>query len=92
MIVGPIANVLEDMPAGGEGSFADPVGAFGAHMGVALRGPIHALRHEMTADAGVGTGAVRNHRRSVVWTAGAEIGVCAPPSLRMTGELACADF
>ena len=41
MVVGAVADVLEDMAAGRERRLADPVGAFRAHLGVALglRGP-----------------------------------------------------
>ena len=73
VIVGAVAEILEDVAARRERRLADPVRALPAHMGVALGRAIHPLRHEMAADAGISAHAVRHARRRVVRTAGAEI-------------------
>ena len=44
VVVGAVADVLEDMAAGRERRLADPVGALAAHLGVALGLPVHPLR------------------------------------------------
>ena len=75
MDVGAVADVLEDMPARRERRLADPVGALGAHLGVALGMTVlDALDHVVAADAGIGARAFRDDGAGVVRTAGAEIG------------------
>src|SRR5205085_3047005 len=73
MVVGAVAQILEDVAAVGERRLADPVGAFAAHVGVAEGRAVHPLRHEMAAEAGVSPHTLRNDRRGIVRTAGAEI-------------------
>ncbi len=73
MIVGAVAEILEDVIAVGERRLADPVGALAAHMRIAERRAVHPLRHIMAADAGIGAHAFRHHGRGVVRAAGAEI-------------------
>ena len=73
MIVGAVADILEDMAAGRERRFADPVGAFGAHLRVALGRRIDQLRHVVAADSGIGARPFRHDGRCVVRAAGAEI-------------------
>ena len=74
VVVGAVAEILEDVLALRERRLADPVRALAAHLGVALGRAIHPLRHEMAADAGIGPHALRHSRRRVVRAAGAEIG------------------
>ena len=73
MIVGAVAEVLENVVALGERRLADPVGALAAHLGEAERLALHPLRHVVAADAGIGAAAFRHARRCVVRTARAEI-------------------
>src|SRR5215472_12190357 len=73
MVVGAVAEVLEDMGPLGERRLADPVRALPAHLRVAQRRAIHPLRHVVTADPGVGAHALGHDGRRVVRTAGAEI-------------------
>ena len=73
VVVGAVAEILENMIALGERRFADPVGALAAHLGVAQRLAIHPLRHVMATDAGIGAAAFRHARRRIVRTARAEI-------------------
>ena len=63
MNIGAIAEVLENMLTLGERRFADPVGAFAAHLGETFRLPVHPLRHVVAADAGIGAHALRNDGR-----------------------------
>ncbi len=74
MIVGAVAEILEDVLALREGRLADPVRAFAAHVGEALGRAVHPLRHEMAADAGIGAHALRHAGGGVVRAARAEIG------------------
>ena len=74
MVIGAVAEILENVVAVGERRLADPVGAFAAHMGVAERRAVHPLRHVMAADARIGAHAFRHHGRRIVRAAGAEIG------------------
>ncbi len=73
MVVGAVAEVLEDMPGCRERRLADPVGAFAAHMGIAAGLAVHPERHDVAADPGIGARPVGHLRRSVVRTARAEI-------------------
>ena len=73
MIVGAVAEILEDVLAIGERRLADPVGALAAHMRVAERRAVHPLRHVVAADAGIGAHALRHDGRGVVRAARAEI-------------------
>ena len=74
MVVGAVADVLEDVGALGERRLADPVGALAAHLGVAHRAALHPLGHVVAADAGLGDAALGHPGRGVVRAAGAEIG------------------
>ncbi len=74
MVVGPVAEVLVHMRTLGERGFADPVGAFAAHLGEALRRAIHPLHHVVAADARIGARAFGHHGRGIVRAARAEIG------------------
>ena len=74
MVVGAVAEVLEDVAALGERRLADPVGALAAHLGEALGVAVHPLHHVVAADAGVGARAFGHDGRGVVRAAGAEIG------------------
>ena len=75
MVVSAVAQVLEDVLAGGEFRFADPVGPLAAHMGEALGLAVHPLHHVVAADAGIGAGALGQAGRGVVRAAGAEPGL-----------------
>ena len=74
VIVGAVAEILEYVAAFRERRLADPIRALGAHLGEARGAPVHPLHHVVAADACIGAHAVGDHRRSVVGTAGAEIG------------------
>ena len=74
MIIGAVADILENVLAVGERRLADPVGALAAHVGVAQRRAVHPLRHVMAADARIGAHALGHHGRRIVRAAGAEIG------------------
>ncbi len=74
MIVGAVADILEDVGARRERRLADPVRALGAHLRVAVGPPVHILRHVMAADAGIGARALRHMGRGGVRTAGAKVG------------------
>ncbi len=74
MVVGAIADVLEDMVALGERRLADPARPLAAHLGVDRVVAIHPLRHVVAADAGPRDAARRHPGRGVVRAAGAEIG------------------
>ena len=74
MIIGAVAEILENMLAVRERRLADPVGALAAHLGVAQRRAVHPLRHVMAADPGISAHAFGHHGRGVVRAAGAEIG------------------
>ena len=74
MVVGAVAEILEHVLARGEAGLADPVGALAAHLRIAVGAPIHELRHEMAADAGIGARALGDHGRAIVRAARAEIG------------------
>ena len=63
MIVCAVTEILEHVVAAGERRFADPIGAFAAHLGVAERRAVHPLRHEMAADTGIGAHSLRHHGR-----------------------------
>ena len=77
VVVGAVAEVLEDVAAGRERRLADPVGALAAHLGVALGRAVHELRHVVAADAGIGARAFGHDGRGVVRAAGAEVGRAA---------------
>ncbi len=72
VVVGAVAEVLEDVRALRERRLADPVGALAAHVGEALGGAVHPLHHVVAADAGIGAGALGQAGRGVVRAAGAE--------------------
>ena len=74
VVVGAVAEVLEDVVARGEMRLADPIGALAAHLRIAVGAAIHELRHEMATNAGIGARARGDHGRTVVRTARAEIG------------------
>ena len=61
MIVGAVAEILEHMAAFREARLAHPVGALAAHLRVAVGAPVHELRHEVAADAGIGACALGDH-------------------------------
>src|ERR1019366_10429323 len=54
MIIGAVAEILENMAARRERRLADPIGALSAHVGVALGRAPHPLRHVMATYAGIG--------------------------------------
>ena len=58
VLIGAVADVLENVAAGRERRLADPVGTLGAHMGVALSRAIHPLRQVVAANAGIGARAL----------------------------------
>ena len=60
MVVGAVAEILEDVVAGRERRLADPVGALRAHLGVALGAAVHPEHHVVAADAGIGARALRH--------------------------------
>ena len=72
VVVGAVAEVLEDVLALRERRLADPLRALAAHRGEADGVAVHPQRHEMTADAGAGDRAFRHLGRAVVRAAGAE--------------------
>ena len=74
VVVGAVAEILEDVPARRERRLADPVGTLAAHLGVALGGAVHVLRHVVAADAGIGARAFGHDGRGIVRAARAEIG------------------
>ncbi len=61
VIVGAVADVLEDVRARRERRLADPVGALAAHLGEAEGGAVHPLDHVVAADARIGAAAFRHH-------------------------------
>ena len=63
VVVGAVAEILENVPAFRERRLADPVGALAAHLRVAERRAVHPLRHVMAADAGVGAHALGHDGR-----------------------------
>ena len=74
MVVGAVAQILEDVIVGAERRLADPRHAFAAHVGDQRRAPFgHPDRHAVAADAGHGTAAVGDARRRVVRAARAEV-------------------
>ena len=83
VVVGAVADVLEDVAAPGERRLADPVGAFAAHLGVAHGRAVHPLRHVVAADAGLGDRALGHPGRAVVGAAGAEVGRAQQGSRRL---------
>ena len=85
VVVGAVAEVLEDVPAVGEGRLADPVGALAAHVGEALGVAVHPLHHVVAADAGVGAGAFGEAGRGVVRAARAEPGLADGDLLGVVG-------
>ena len=72
VVVGAVAEVLEDMRLAGEHRVRDPVDALAAHLDQALGVAVHPARHEMAADAGLRARALGHLRREVVRAAGAE--------------------
>ena len=73
MAVGAVADILEDVVAGGERRLTDPVGALAAHLGEALGVAVHPQRHVVAADARIGAAPLRHVGRGVVRAAGAEM-------------------
>jgi hypothetical protein len=74
MIVGPVAQVGEDVLGRREGRLADPRDALTAHVGVGLGVAVHPQHHPVAADAGHGSAALGHFGRTVVRTARAEPG------------------
>ena len=72
MIVGAVAEILEDVVALGERRLADPLRALAAHLGEADGRAVHPQRHEMAADAGRRDRAFRHLGRGIVRAARAE--------------------
>ena len=73
--VGAVAQVLKHVRGMAERRLADPGRPFAAHLGVGAGRPVrHPGRHVVAADAAQGVAAFRHTRRTVVWTAGAEVG------------------
>ena len=85
MVVGAVADVLEDVVGLAERRLADPAGAFAAHLGEGLGVAVHPQRHVMAADAGQRPAALGHLGRAVVRAAGAEIGDAAQRR-RIAGE------
>ena len=74
VVVGPVAEVLEDVRRRGEHRVRDPVDTLAAHLDQSRRRTIrHPRRHEVTADAGLRVRALGHLRRRVVRTTGAEV-------------------
>src|SRR5512143_3793216 len=73
MVVGAVAEILENMAAVGEWRLANPVRAFTAHLREAECLAVHPLRHVMAADTGVGAAALRHTCRRIVRTARTEV-------------------
>ncbi len=74
VVIGAVADILENVIARGEQRLAHPVRALATHMGEAERLAVHPLRHIVTADAGIGARTFGNDGGRVMRTAGAEIG------------------
>ncbi len=74
MEVGAVAEVDENMALFGEGRLAHPGRAFAAHVGEGGRGAVHPQHHEVAADARQSARTLRHPGRTVVRTAGAEVG------------------
>ena len=86
MVVGAVAEVLEDVIALGERRLADPVRALAAHLRVAERRAVHPLRHVVAADAGIGAHPFRHHGRGIVRAARAEIRNALGDVARLGGD------
>src|ERR1700693_4182374 len=54
VVIGAVADVLEDMRAGRERCLADPVRALASHLGEAEGRAVHPLDHVVAADARIG--------------------------------------
>ncbi len=98
VVVGAVAQILEEVAAGGKGRFADPLRPFAAHLGEALGLPVHPQRHEVAADASSRPCPLGHHGGGRVRAASAEIGLshgdglrCAEPRRQRfhLGEGAC---
>ena len=85
VVVGAVAEVLEDVLAGGERRLADPVRPLAAHVGEALGAAVHPLHHVVAADAGIGARALGQPGRGVVRAARAEPGVAHRQVLGVVG-------
>ncbi len=72
MIVGAVAEILEDVVALGERRLADPLRPLAAHLGEADGRAVHPQGHEMTAYSGAGDRAFRHLGRGIVRTARTE--------------------
>ena len=83
MVVGAVAEILEDVVAARERRLADPIRTLAAHLGRAFRAAVHPHGHVMAADAGIGARALRQLGRGVMRTARAEIGGAHGDILRL---------
>ena len=68
MVVGAVANLLEDMFGIYKWLLANPGHAFAAHLRGITDIAVHPVRHEVTADATVSAAALREFGRRVMWT------------------------
>ncbi len=86
MVIGAVAQVLEDVLLLRERRLSDPGDTFRAHVGHGLGAALrHPDRHAVTADTGPGAAAVRHLGGAVVGTAGTEER-CAHGLRRRGGE------
>ena len=74
VVIGAVAELLEDVGRAHEGSLTDPGHPLAAHLAVGVDLPVHPVGHEVAADAAVGAAALRHPGGSVVRATGAEIG------------------
>ena len=77
VVVGAVAQVLEDMPLLREARVRRPVHTLGAHLDQPRRAALHPARHEVAADAGQRARALGQLGGGVVRAARAEVGLAA---------------
>ena len=66
--IGPITNILKNMPGGTERRLSDPTRALSSHLGKGRGFTVHPLGHVMAADARKSARAIRHMRRSIMRT------------------------
>ena len=88
MIVGAVAEVLEEVLALGERRLADPLRALAAHRREADRVAVHPQRHEMAADAGAGDRAFGHLGRACCAGSPSRNTACALPMSLVSASIA----
>ena len=73
MVIGAIAQILEDVVTGRKRRFPYPIGALAPHLGKALCGTVHPLRHVMAPDTRISPHALRHFGRGIMRTARAKM-------------------